>query len=215
MRITSIRRAARCVGKGDNVAARNRHHAAQPRSLPTTTRSGSTASPPQLDPPRWETHQLWVFARITASQHARTLEAQHRTEGDNHDRDLRARGDRLAGIFHGCLGRRTPDDETHRSGTPAQPYRLTATTRGICRRPHLVGLRYSSTDPAPRILCPPPNEVPTATCWSEAASSYPGAHGIGVSVPPLRDRIGSHHVYVCGDRAAPETLLGPWSPSSR
>lgn len=46
---------------------------------------------------------LWAFAALTASPGARTFYDQRRTNGDTHHRALRALGNRLVGILHGCL----------------------------------------------------------------------------------------------------------------
>ena len=48
---------------------------------------------------------------------------QRRTEGDTHNRALRALANRLVGILHGCLKHQTPYDEhtawAHRTPTAA------------------------------------------------------------------------------------------------
>ena len=54
---------------------------------------------------------LWAFAAITASPGARTFYDQRRAAGDTHNRALRALGNRLVGILHGCLRHQTPYDE--------------------------------------------------------------------------------------------------------
>jgi len=46
---------------------------------------------------------LWSFASLTASPGARALYDQHRAAGDTHHAALRALGNRLVGILHGCL----------------------------------------------------------------------------------------------------------------
>jgi hypothetical protein len=62
---------------------------------------------------------LWAFAALTASPGARQYYDQHRTAGDTHHQALRALGNRLVGILHGCLAHHTPYDEhtawAHRS----------------------------------------------------------------------------------------------------
>jgi transposase len=45
----------------------------------------------------------WAFAALTASPGARELYDQRRTAGDTHHRALRALGNRLVGVLHGCL----------------------------------------------------------------------------------------------------------------
>jgi hypothetical protein len=54
---------------------------------------------------------LWAFAAITASPGARVYYDTRRAAGDTHHQVLRALGNRLAGILHGCLATRTPYSE--------------------------------------------------------------------------------------------------------
>ena len=54
---------------------------------------------------------LWAFAALTASPGARRFYDQRRATGDTHNRALRALGNRLVGILHGCLTHGTPYDE--------------------------------------------------------------------------------------------------------
>jgi transposase len=62
---------------------------------------------------------LWAFASLTASPGARTFYDQRRAGGDTHHQALRALGNRLVGILHGCLAHHTRYDEhtawAHRS----------------------------------------------------------------------------------------------------
>ena len=64
---------------------------------------------------------LWAFAALTASPGARAFYDAHRAAGDTHHQALRALGNRLVGILHGCLAHHTPYDETtawaHRTST--------------------------------------------------------------------------------------------------
>lgn len=53
----------------------------------------------------------WAFSAITASPGARAFYDQRRAAGDTHHRALRALGNRLVGILHGCLRHHTPYDE--------------------------------------------------------------------------------------------------------
>jgi hypothetical protein len=55
---------------------------------------------------------LWAFAALTASPGARVCYDQHRAAGDTHHQALRALGNRLVGILHGCLARHTAYSET-------------------------------------------------------------------------------------------------------
>jgi transposase len=54
---------------------------------------------------------LWAFAALSASPGARAFYDQRRAAGDTHNRALRALGNRLVGILHGCLRHHTPYDE--------------------------------------------------------------------------------------------------------
>src|ERR1700761_3396127 len=54
---------------------------------------------------------LWAFSALTASPGARAYYDQHRAAGDTHHQALRALGNRLVGIMHGCLTHHTPYDE--------------------------------------------------------------------------------------------------------
>jgi transposase len=53
----------------------------------------------------------WAFAALRASRGARALYDQHRAAGDTHHQALRAVGNRLVGILHGCLRHHTLYDE--------------------------------------------------------------------------------------------------------
>jgi transposase len=50
---------------------------------------------------------LWAFSSLTSSPGARDLYDRHRAKGDTHHQALRAVGNRLVGILHGCLRTRT------------------------------------------------------------------------------------------------------------
>jgi transposase len=53
----------------------------------------------------------WAFSAITKSPGARTFYDHHRAKGDGHHQALRALGNRLVGILHGCLQHQTPYNE--------------------------------------------------------------------------------------------------------
>lgn len=53
----------------------------------------------------------WAFSAITASPGARAFYDARRAAGDTHNRALRALGNRLVGILHGCLRHHTLYDE--------------------------------------------------------------------------------------------------------
>ena len=54
----------------------------------------------------------WAFCSITTSPDCRAFYDQHRAAGDLHHQALRALGNRLVGLLHGCLDSRTLYDET-------------------------------------------------------------------------------------------------------
>jgi hypothetical protein len=54
---------------------------------------------------------LWAFAALTTSPGARRCYDAHRARGATHHRALRALGNRLVGILHGCLARRVAFQE--------------------------------------------------------------------------------------------------------
>jgi len=54
---------------------------------------------------------LWAFAALTGSPGARRYYDAHRARGATHHQALRALGNRLVGILHGCLRYRQPYDE--------------------------------------------------------------------------------------------------------
>ena len=53
----------------------------------------------------------WAFCALNASPGARAFYDQHRAAGDLHHQALRALGNRLVGILHGCLRHHTRYDE--------------------------------------------------------------------------------------------------------
>ena len=53
----------------------------------------------------------WAFCALSASPGARAYYDQHRAAGDTHHQALRALGNRLVGILHGCLRHHTPYNE--------------------------------------------------------------------------------------------------------
>ncbi len=64
----------------------------------------------------------WAFCSINTSPGSRTFYQQRRTNGDTHNQALRALGNRLVGILHGCLKHHTPYNEdtawAHRQPNP-------------------------------------------------------------------------------------------------
>ena len=53
----------------------------------------------------------WAFCSLTNSGGARVFYDERRAAGDLHHQALRALGNRLVGILHGCLKHQTPYDE--------------------------------------------------------------------------------------------------------
>jgi transposase len=66
----------------------------------------------------------WAFCALTNSPGARAFYDHRRAQNDSHHKALRALGNRLVGILHGCLRTRTPYDELtawgHRNDDPIQ-----------------------------------------------------------------------------------------------
>jgi hypothetical protein len=64
---------------------------------------------------------FWAFSALSASPGARAFYDTRRAAGDTHNAALRALGNRLVGILHGCLAHHTPYSETtawaHRTST--------------------------------------------------------------------------------------------------
>jgi transposase len=65
----------------------------------------------------------WAFCALNSSPGARAFYDQRRTTGDLHHQALRALGNRLVGVLHGCLRHHTLYDEqkawAHRQNNPA------------------------------------------------------------------------------------------------
>jgi hypothetical protein len=65
----------------------------------------------------------WAFCALRTSPGARTFYDHHRAAGDTHHQALRALGNRLVGILHGCLRHHTHYDEhkawAHRQTAPS------------------------------------------------------------------------------------------------
>jgi alpha-beta hydrolase superfamily lysophospholipase len=55
---------------------------------------------------------LWAFAALSASPGARVFYDNRRAAGDTHHAALRALGNRLVGILHGCLEHHSTYNET-------------------------------------------------------------------------------------------------------
>jgi hypothetical protein len=54
---------------------------------------------------------LWAFAALSASPGVRRCYDAHRARGQTHHQALRALGNRLVGILHGCLAHRVAYQE--------------------------------------------------------------------------------------------------------
>jgi hypothetical protein len=54
---------------------------------------------------------MWAFCSISSSPGCRALYDQRRASGDLHHQALRALGNRLVGILHGCLAHHSLYDE--------------------------------------------------------------------------------------------------------
>jgi transposase len=75
------------------------------------------------NPRLYDAVDRWAFATLLSSPGARVYYDQHRAAGDSHHQALRALGNRLVGILHGCLRHRTHYNEhtawAHRIPTAA------------------------------------------------------------------------------------------------
>jgi transposase len=58
-----------------------------------------------------DAYYLWAFAALSASPGARRCYDAHRSRGQTHHQALRALGNRLVGILHGCLAHRVTYQE--------------------------------------------------------------------------------------------------------
>jgi len=83
----------------------------------------------------------WAFCSLQQSPGCRQFYDQRRDAGDLHHQALRALGNRLVGILHGCLRHQTPCREHTAMGTsstqPTTDRCLTSSTPGVssrCRR---------------------------------------------------------------------------------
>ena len=72
----------------------------------------------------------WAFCALTTSPGARAFYDQHRAAGDLHHQALRALGNRLVGILHGCLRHHTPYNEHTAWAHRQTPTRSRLTTYG-------------------------------------------------------------------------------------
>jgi transposase IS116/IS110/IS902 family protein len=77
----------------------------------------------------------WAFCALSQSPGARTLYDTRRAKGDSHDQALRALGNRLVGILHGCLRSHTPTTKPPPGPTPqpARPDHPNLTTNRVGR----------------------------------------------------------------------------------
>ena len=78
----------------------------------------------------------WAFAALTASTGARAFYDAHRDAGDTHHAALRALGNRLVGILHGCLQHHMLYDENLAWGSPPPPRPRHVTARGPVPSPN-------------------------------------------------------------------------------
>ncbi|MFD7046168.1 IS110 family transposase, partial [Rhodococcus jostii] len=60
---------------------------------------------------RYDAIDQWAFCALSSSPGAREFYDQRRDAGDLHHQALRALGNRLVGILHGCLRHHTHYDE--------------------------------------------------------------------------------------------------------
>ena len=75
----------------------------------------------------------WAFCALSTSPGARQFYNQRRAAEDTHHQALRASGNRLVGILHGCLRQPHPLRRTHRLGAPHPSGGLATYDRGMSR----------------------------------------------------------------------------------
>ncbi len=96
----------------------------QRRNLTTDHRVGQEtchAGPPRTQPPPLRRHRpMGPFCALNTSPGARAFNDQHRAAGDLHHQALRALGNRLVDILHGCQRHQTSYDE-HKAWAHRQP----------------------------------------------------------------------------------------------
>ena len=101
--------------RGESGAAPTRTPTAKPAKTYAGTpplASGSAQNPSCLarhvrNRRLYDALDQWAFCALTNSPGARTFYDQHRAAGDLHHQALRALGNRLVGILHGCLRHHT------------------------------------------------------------------------------------------------------------
>ena len=91
----------------------------------------------------------WAFCAPTNSPRARTFYDQHRGAGHTHHQALRALGNRLVGILHGCLRHHTHYDEYKAWAHRITSTRLTRYTPGMSLSDNSDLLRDLSLTGAP------------------------------------------------------------------
>ena len=92
----------------------------------------------------------WAFCALTASPGARAFYDQHRAAGDPHHQALRALGNRLVGILHGCLRHHTPYDEHTAWAHRQHRSRLTTYEPGMFLALYLTPVRRGWSTPCRR-----------------------------------------------------------------
>ena len=82
----------------------------------------------------YDTIDQWAFCSLSASPGCRAFYDQPRDKGDHHHQTLRALGNRLVGILHGCLTHHTAHDEH-----TAWAHRQTTTQKEAARQDAPLG----------------------------------------------------------------------------
>lgn len=105
----------------DNAKSRKNYAGTSPITRASGTRSVALAR--FIRPARLaDAIDQWAFCSLNNSPGARAYYNHRRAQGDSHHKALRALGNRLVGILHGCLTHHTTYDETtawaHRNHQP-------------------------------------------------------------------------------------------------
>ena len=114
------RRVRRVPGRYATAKSRRNYAGTSPITRPRAPGAPSWPATPATSASPTRTY-LWAFSAISDSPGARAFYDHHRAAGDTHHPALRALGNRLVGILHGCLARHAALQRNHRPGPPHRP----------------------------------------------------------------------------------------------
>lgn len=99
--------------------------------------------------------QLWAFGAINVSPGARHYYDVRRRRGQSHSQALRAVGNRLVGILHGCIEHRTPYSESVAWHPPPLRLPLLPDTTRNCPRFRSPAVIAGASRASQALLWPP------------------------------------------------------------